>query len=324
MYKVIGADGKEYGPVSTDQIRQWIAEHRLIAQSKIQAEGSTEWRTLGELPKFADALAAQAPPTQQPQPPPFAGATLAPEIFARDYYLDIGACISNGFDLFKNNFGLLICAFLIYWAIQIGINLLSGMPFIGLVFLMGSVVFVDGPLQAGLFYVFIKAIRQLPTSASEVFAGFEFRYWQLMLGYIVPAVLFALCFIPAAAVALFAFLPLEVRGEQPSIAHYAIVCGVAFVCIIFAIYVATNWFFTLPLIIDRQLDFLSAMKTSWKMVTKHWWRVFALLLLAGLIGIVGILFCCIGLLVTAPIAIGTLMYAYETIFNPTQTKAAPA
>lgn len=60
------------------------------------------------------------------------------------------------------------------------------------------------------------------------------------------------------------------------------------------------------------------------MVTKHWWRVFALLLLAGMIGIVGILFCCIGLLVTAPIGTGALMYAYETIFNPVHTEAAPA
>lgn len=77
------------------------------------------------------------------------------------------------------------------------------MPFIGPVFLVGSVVFVDGPLQAGLFYVFIKAVRQLPTSASEVFAGFRFRYWQLVLGYIVPVILFALYFTPA--VVLFVF-----------------------------------------------------------------------------------------------------------------------
>src|SRR5579883_2364186 len=26
MYKILGADGKEYGPVSTDQLRDWVAQ----------------------------------------------------------------------------------------------------------------------------------------------------------------------------------------------------------------------------------------------------------------------------------------------------------
>jgi len=66
MYKIIGADGKEYGPVGADQIRQWIAEGRANAQTKIQAEGSTEWRLLSEFPEFADALNAAVPPKYMP------------------------------------------------------------------------------------------------------------------------------------------------------------------------------------------------------------------------------------------------------------------
>ncbi len=59
MYKIIGADGKEYGPVNADQIRQWIAEGRVNAQTKAQAEGSAEWTPLGEFPEFNEALALQ-------------------------------------------------------------------------------------------------------------------------------------------------------------------------------------------------------------------------------------------------------------------------
>src|SRR5258708_7411217 len=53
MYKIIGADGKEYGPVTAEQLRQWMAEGRVNAATRVQAEGSTEWKTIGALPEFA-------------------------------------------------------------------------------------------------------------------------------------------------------------------------------------------------------------------------------------------------------------------------------
>jgi prepilin-type processing-associated H-X9-DG protein len=62
MYKIIGANQKEYGPVSTDQIRQWIIQGRVNALTSIQAEGSTDWRPLHEFPEFAEALARLSGP----------------------------------------------------------------------------------------------------------------------------------------------------------------------------------------------------------------------------------------------------------------------
>jgi hypothetical protein len=53
MYKIIGADQKQYGPVSADEMRQWIAEGRVNAQTLIQAEGQTDWRPLSSFPEFA-------------------------------------------------------------------------------------------------------------------------------------------------------------------------------------------------------------------------------------------------------------------------------
>jgi hypothetical protein len=61
MYKIIGADQKEYGPVTTDQIRAWIAEGRVNAQTKVQPVGA-DWKSLGELPEFADAFAPRVTP----------------------------------------------------------------------------------------------------------------------------------------------------------------------------------------------------------------------------------------------------------------------
>jgi hypothetical protein len=61
MYRIIGGDGQEYGPVNASEVRQWIAEGRLNADSKIRPEESTEWTTLGSLPEFAGAARPAAP-----------------------------------------------------------------------------------------------------------------------------------------------------------------------------------------------------------------------------------------------------------------------
>lgn len=56
MYKIIGADGKEYGPITVEQLRQWIAEGRANTQTRVLLEGTTEWRPLGEIPELAATL----------------------------------------------------------------------------------------------------------------------------------------------------------------------------------------------------------------------------------------------------------------------------
>ncbi len=53
MYKIIGADGKEYGPVSGDQLRQWFAEGRVNGQTQVLAEGAANWQALSSIQEFS-------------------------------------------------------------------------------------------------------------------------------------------------------------------------------------------------------------------------------------------------------------------------------
>ena len=62
-YKMIGADGRPYGPASAEQLRQWIAEGRANAQTQTLAEGAAEWKPLGALPEFGGHFAPRVPPT---------------------------------------------------------------------------------------------------------------------------------------------------------------------------------------------------------------------------------------------------------------------
>lgn len=72
MYKIRGADQKEYGPVNADTIRLWIAQRRVDARTPLQAEGSMAWQPAGAFDEFKEALGAsdKARSMVPPLPPP--------------------------------------------------------------------------------------------------------------------------------------------------------------------------------------------------------------------------------------------------------------
>lgn len=91
MYKIVGADQKEYGPVAEDQVRQWISEGRANGQT-IARLGDGPWKPLATFPEFALALGAAAPSQSPPSlsapplaqspmsgmaPPPASGVAIA-------------------------------------------------------------------------------------------------------------------------------------------------------------------------------------------------------------------------------------------------------
>lgn len=272
MYKVIGADGKEYGPVSAEQLRQWIAEGRANAQTQAQLAGSTEWKPLGQWPEFADLSGTAPGPTNAPGvPPPLAppnAESLAAEILARDYHFDIGGCMSRGWTLLMSDFWLLVGASFVA-------GLIAGASIIGLV--------LGGPMMGGLYALYLKKIRGQPARFGDAFIGFSVAFVPLMLAHVVSVLL----------------------------------TGVGLLlCLVPGIYLWVSWAFTLPLVIDRKLDFWDAMELSRKVVTKHWWAMFGLLIVCFLVVLAGLLACCVGVIVTTAIAQAAVLYAYEDIFGP--------
>jgi hypothetical protein len=277
MFKIIGGDQRTYGPISAEQVRQWIAEGRANAGTMAQAEGATDWKPLASFPEFADALAAKSlPPLAAPPggPPPVVTPVnpdvLANEILARDYTLDIGACLSRAWAKIMSDF----------WPI-IGISALvllllgvSGATYVAIV--------VAGPLTAGLYWFYLKLVRGERAEIGDAFAGFSLVFLQSFLGVLVAALLTSIGFL---------------------------------LCIVPGIYLAVSWKLTLPLIIDKRLGFWDAMEVSRKVVSRHWWSFLLFFILCWLINLGGFLLLCIGTFVTAPLTMLALIYAYEDIFG---------
>jgi uncharacterized RDD family membrane protein YckC len=79
MFTILGADGKEYGPVPAEKVRAWIESRRASLQTRGRRDGETAWKTLGEFVEFgaappvaSDPVAAApvAPAEPPPAPPP--------------------------------------------------------------------------------------------------------------------------------------------------------------------------------------------------------------------------------------------------------------
>jgi hypothetical protein len=62
MYKIIGADGREYGPISLEGLRQWVAEGRANAATNVLVEGTSDWKKIGDLPEFSQPTPETRPP----------------------------------------------------------------------------------------------------------------------------------------------------------------------------------------------------------------------------------------------------------------------
>ena len=53
LFTIIGGDGREYGPVTVEQVRGWVAAGRADDDTKAKAAGTDEWKTIGDFPELS-------------------------------------------------------------------------------------------------------------------------------------------------------------------------------------------------------------------------------------------------------------------------------
>ncbi|EEF58481.1 GYF domain-containing protein [Pedosphaera parvula] len=316
MYKIIGADQKEYGPVSAAEIREWIAEGRANGQTLAQGPGAIDWKPLHLYSEFSDVL--------NPAPPPGLGAPVSPGSFAplpladvvdRDYYVDIGNCIKRSWELVKANLLPVVGISLLSFAIPAIINQLIGLTsspatqalmkyFLGHLLNQTSPETAPPQISVGLLLL-IPFTWLLSMCVSEIFMGGLYNYYlKLIRGQNAE--------IGDAFVGV-----TQVPGQLALLGLIkGILAMIAFAfCLVPGIYLSIAWIFSTVLVVDRRLGFWDSMEISRQVVTRHWFTIFALVIVNGVISLAGIFACFIGALVTLPIALISLMYAYEDIFT---------
>jgi|GEM_PF-405579 len=102
------------------------------------------------------------------------------ELLERDYQVNIGAAISGGFDLFKQNMGSFIGFTFVLFLINI---ILSVIPLLGTLASMA----INPPLMAGYYLVAKKILNEEETEFSDFFSGFTY-FLPLFLASLVTGI----------------------------------------------------------------------------------------------------------------------------------------
>jgi predicted Ser/Thr protein kinase len=258
-----------------------VVLHALEKEPELRYQQASQVKTAVENIANTSARASNAPGAEA-RPDPEA---LERQILARDYYLDIGRCLRRGGALVRRDFWSTLG---VTWLILILLGAAAAFGHTthhhgGLTFDTSVLsTLLSGPLMGGLYYFLLLKIRGQHVSVETAFAGFKASLVNLFLAGFVAEVLTLL----------------------------------GFACLILpGIYLLVAWTFALPLVIDKGLEFWPAMRISRRTITRHWWKVAALLLVMLVVNICGVLACGIGVAVTVPITFAALMYAYEDIIN---------
>jgi hypothetical protein len=286
----------KFGPPSSRKVEVDVRLDDVVLRT-LEKDPERRYQHASQVKSAVDTIAGTAAPP--PRAPAVDAAALAQEILARDYALNVRSCVRRGWKLLKGEFWPFVGITALFIALLGAASSFGGASFThesggDSVLKVGSVVatLVWGPMMGGLLFYFLKKLRHEPATVETAFCGFSPRFLHLFLAGFATSML----------------------------------TWLGFVCLIVpGIYLLVAWMFTLPIVMDKQVDFWSAMELSRKVVTKHWFKLFGLGLMMWLLICAGVLALVLGVLVMAPLILAALMYAYEDIFGgATGTAPAPA
>lgn len=222
------------------------------------------------------------------------------EITTRGYEVNIGNCISRGWGVVKANLGIAIGATLLVMLC----NQAAGfIPFVGFI----ASLILQGPLLGGLNRFFLKLIRGEQATIGDAFSGFSVGFGRLCGTFLLMVLFIYLTIVPAFIIL---FATMQGGGNPSALFWVLLVPGV-----IAMSYLGVSFMFALPLSADLDLGPWDSLRVSLRVVSKHWFSIFALVFVAGLISALGIFALCIGLIVTLPIFYAATLWAYEDIFG---------
>ena len=202
----------------------------------------------------------------------------------------VGDSYGRGWRVIWASFGVLLAVTLIQTVIEAPMNTPGGDgddaswlgPFGILALPYG--IFLVGPIGMSVSWVFLKAVRKEPFQLEDMFSVFKRNYWN------------------AVGAGILMWL--------------AIVAGLILL-VVPGIIIACRLAFVSYLIIDRKMEAIEALRTSWAMTRGHGWTIFAMSLLVIPIVIGGL----IALLVGIFIAIMWICAAFAVLYHSVEQKS---
>ena len=236
-----------------------------------------------------------AAPTSDLQQTPSNQAPSIEEALARGYDFSIGELLSESWSKVKGTKGIIIGGFLVFYVVLLAATFILGgvvgifcalsenlfLVFVGEILISLLASALAYPFMAGINMVGIRRAADQPLSFNEIFSHF---------GRTVPLI------ITAVVMMLLIYLGM-------------------ILLLIPGIYLAVAYLLAIPLVVERGLSPWQALEASRKAITQHWFKVFGLFLLLGLIVIVSAIPLGIGLVWSIPLMVVAIGVLYRTVFG---------
>jgi uncharacterized membrane protein len=87
------------------------------------------------------------------------------------------------------------------------------------------------------------------------------------------------------------------------------------------IFLTIRWMYAPYLVVDKNYKALDALRLSYKVVGKHWFRNALAFIMSGFISALGVLLCCVGLVITVPFGICLNVSFYKQLFDRLESKS---
>lgn len=212
-------------------------------------------------------------------------------------------CIKGGWELFRSQ----------YW-------LFVGMTAVGII--IGSLVplgILMGPMMCGIYIALFKARRGQPIEFGLLFKGFDF-FGDAVVAALIHMVPILVIVLPAYVLFYVGMIGLMAasNGRPDPGAIFGLLGMFAifwFVILIAVIVLSVIFTFAYPLIVDRRLSGINAVKLSIRAGFANFWRLLGMLVLTGMLTFAGALFCYVGAFFVMPIGFAAIAVAYEQVFG---------
>ena len=213
-------------------------------------------------------------------------------------------CIKEGWALIKDQ----------YW-------LFFGIALVGML-LGGAVpIVLMGPMMVGIFICFFRKMRGEPVEFGTLFKGFD-HFAQSLIAVLIQSIPAFVAIIPAYIIMVAVMVWSMPRGgsmsadESSTFAITLIACYVGLFVLIILVTLITSIFFmfALPLIADRGLGAIDAIKISIKAGKANAGGIIKLVLMNFFLGLVGVLACYFGAFFIMPISFAANAIAYRRVF----------
>ncbi len=198
--------------------------------------------------------------------------------------------------------------------------MMVGVTFIGM--LIGSLVpmgIVMGPMMCGIYLCLFSKMRGDKASLDLLFKGFDF-FAESLIATLIMIVPIIICLVPLYIVMIVA-MTMGAAGNcaadpgriLSTLVPILVVVMVFF--FLFALAVGVFFIFAYPLIADRRISGINAIKTSARAAWANLGGLTALLLINMALGLIGMCCCYIGAIFVMPVGFAALAFAYRQVFG---------